>query len=69
MNRMKQMQTIATALQKVKHPEKQECLMLVATRDSNLLQKVGQPITSVSITNNWTKMEVQFASGNVTVSI
>ncbi len=69
MNRFKQMQTIATALQDVRHPEKKECLMLVATRDSNLLQKVGQPITSVSITNNWTKMEVQFASGNVTVSI
>lgn len=69
MNRMKQMQTIATALQGVIHPEKQECLMLVATRDSNLLQKVGQPITEVVITNNWTKMEVQFESGNVTVSI
>ena len=69
MNRMKQMQTIATALQKVKHPEKQECLMLVATRDSNLLQKVDQPITGVVITANWTKMEVQFDSGNVTVSI
>lgn len=69
MNRMKQMQTIATALQGVRHPEKKECLMLVATRDKDLLQKVGQPITGVEITNNWTKMEVQFASGNVTVSI
>lgn len=69
MNRMKQMQAIATALQTVKHPEKQECLMLVATRDSNLLQKVDQPITGVVITANWTKMEVQFESGNVMISI
>ncbi len=69
MNRMKQMQTIATALQKVKHPEKQECLMIAATKNSELLSKVGQPITGVEIPDNWTKMEVQFDSGNVTVSI
>ena len=40
MNRMKQMQTIATALQSVKHPEKMELLMFIATRDKNLQKKV-----------------------------
>ena len=69
MNRMKQMQTIATALQSVKHPEKMELLMFIATRDKNLKKKTGENITDVTIMDNWTVMKVQFATGDVVISI
>lgn len=69
MNRMKQMQTIATALQSVKHPEKMELLMFIATRDKNLQKKTGENITDVTIMDNWTVMKVQFATGDVVISI
>lgn len=69
MNRMKQMQTIATALQSVIHPEKRELLMFIATRDKNLQKKTGENITDVTIMDNWTVMKVQFATGDVVISI
>lgn len=69
MNRMKQMQTIATALQNVKHPEKRELLMFIATRDKNLQKKIGENITDITIMDNWTVMKVQFATGDVVISI
>ena len=67
--RMKQMQTIATALQNVKHPEKRELLMFIATRDKNLQKKIGENITDITIMDNWTVMKVQFATGDVVISI
>lgn len=49
MTRMKQMQVIATDLQAVKNLEKQECLMIVATKNQRLKELVNVPIKATGL--------------------